>query len=62
MVVLGKLHDALSDGGANKGDHRQSEPIHAVQARRQPMEASEGLWEQQQEQMVARTDRYIQGR
>ena len=62
MVVLGKLHDALSDGGVSKGDHRKNESIHAVQALQQPMEVSEGLWEQQQEQMVARTDKYIQGR
>lgn len=62
MVVLGKLHDALSDGGLGGEESGESGYSQSRQAHRGSMEASEGLWEQQQEQMVARTDRYIRGR
>ena len=77
ITVLGHLHDVLNDGNSsisnnNSGSSRQKQfrsiPSAVVSRSRssnnnniKKNNASVGLWEQQQKQMVARTEKYIQG-
>ena len=70
VTVLGQLHDILNDGG-DSNSHKNtnysrsgkrtgsSATINTVSTQQH---ASPGLWEQQQKQMVARTEQYIRGR
>jgi hypothetical protein len=72
VTVLGQLHDILNDGGDNNNNHknanysRDGKQVGSSSTRnatsKQQQHASAGLWEQQQKQMVARTEQYIQGR
>ena len=64
VTVLGQLHDILNDGGDNNSsksrDGKRSSSSSTKNAT--PEQQHAGLWEQQQKQMVARTEQYIQGR
>ena len=75
ITVLGHLHDVLNDGNSSSSSNNNSGSSRQKQFRSIPSavvsrsrinnntkkNASVGLWEQQQKQMVARTEKYIQG-